>query len=170
MNPRVLALLAVALTALTCSRPAPPEDPGVENAELGIRLVSVPEGLTVVANEGRTLVLKPSAEGADGSIVFAVGREQPSVNLVAAVKNHQARIEAMPDGAYKGGQELTGDFGAAFYSRGRFSEDGTTMEETVLFLIHPSANRLLEFRYLYPAGNDSAARVEQLISVLGQLE
>ena len=170
MKPRVLALLAVALTALTCSQPVPPEETGVENAELGIKLVSVPEGLTVVANEGRTLVLKPTAEGAEGSIVFAVGPEQPSINLVATVQNHQARIEAMPDGVYKGGQELTGDFGAAFYSRGRFSEAGRTMEETVLFLIHPSAYRLLEIRYLYPAGSDSAARVEQLISVLGQVE
>jgi hypothetical protein len=170
VNLRVLILLAVALTALTCSQSAPPEDPGVVNAELGIKLVSVPDSLTVVANEGRTLVLKPTAEGAEGSIVFAVGPEQSSVNLVAAVQNHQARIEAMPDGAYKGGQELTGDFGTAFYSRGRFSENGETVEETVLFLIHPSASRLLEMRYLYPAGNDSAARVEQLISVLGQLE
>ena len=170
MNPRFIAVLAVASIALACSRPAPPENAGVENAELGIKLVSVPEGLTVVATDGRRLVLKPAAEGAEGSIVFAAGPEQSAINLVAVVQNHQARIEALPDGVYKGGQELMGDFGTAFYSRGRFSEDGETVEETVLFLIHPSANRLLEIRYLYPAGTDSAARVEQLIAVLGELE
>ena len=46
----------------------------------------------------------------------------------------------------------------------------TTVEETVLFLIHPAANRQLEIHYRYPAADDSAARVEQLIEVLAELE
>ena len=40
----------------------------------------------------------------------------------------------------------------------------------MLFLIHPSAYQLLEVRYRYPAADDSAARVEQLIEVLAELE
>ena len=63
-----------------------------------------------------------------------------------------------------------GGFGVAFYSRGRFSEAGATVEETVIFLIHPTASRQLEIHYRYPAGDDSAARVEQLIEVLAELE
>ena len=44
------------------------------------------------------------------------------------------------------------------------------VEETVLFLIHPRDYRLLEIQYRYPAADDSAARVEQLIEVLSELE
>jgi hypothetical protein len=37
-------------------------------------------------------------------------------------------------------------------------------------LIHPSDYRLLEIHYRYPAADDSAARVGQLIEVLSELE
>ena len=43
-------------------------------------------------------------------------------------------------------------------------------EETLILLIHPAGNRLLTIAYRYPAGDDSAARVEQLIDVLSYLE
>jgi len=130
----------------------------------------VPEGLHTTLNEGKSLELRPTGEGVDGLVWFAVGPEKVGVNLVAATQSHKAQIENLPDGEYKGGEELQGDFGVAFYSRGRFSEAGATVEETVLFLIHPSASRQLEIHYRYPAGEDSAARVEQLIGVLAELE
>ena len=44
------------------------------------------------------------------------------------------------------------------------------VEETVIVTLHPSANRLLTISYRYPAGEDSAQRVEQLIDVLSYLE
>jgi hypothetical protein len=62
------------------------------------------------------------------------------------------------------------DRGTAFYSRGRFVEKGVVEEETVILTIHPSANRLLTISYRYPAGEDSAARVEKLIDVLSYVE
>jgi hypothetical protein len=169
---RTLVVLCLALLALTCSEPAPPPDTSVENAALGIKLTSLPEGLVLAINQGETLELKPADEGTAGRVWFVARPEQEGVgvNLVAAVQGHQAEVEAMPDGSYKGAQELQGDIGTAFYSRGRFSENGLEVEETILFLIHPSANRLLEIHYRYPAGTDSAARVEQLIGVLGELE
>ena len=89
---------------------------------------------------------------------------------MAAVNAHKAWIEGLPDGEYKGAQELQGEFGSAFYSRGRFVDAGALVEETVVFLIHPAGNRLLEIHYRYPAGEDSATRVQELIEVLGQLE
>ena len=107
------------------------------------------------------LELRPTGEGVDGLVWFAVGPEKVGVNLVAATQAHKVQIENLPDGEYKGGEELQGDFGVAFYSRGRFSEGDATVEETVLFLIHPSASRQLEIHYRYPAADDSAARVEQ---------
>jgi hypothetical protein len=39
-----------------------------------------------------------------------------------------------------------------------------------MFLIHPSAYRLIEIHYRYPAADDSSARVEKLIEVLAEME
>ena len=165
--------LALAMSALSCTGsppPSPPPDTSVENAELGVRLTAVPDGLEIAINQGLNLELRPAADGVDGVISFLLGPEQHAVNLVAAVQDHQARIEALPEGEYLGAQELAGDAGVVFYSRGRFSDQEAAVEETVLFLIHPSEYRLLEIRYRYPAADDSAARVEKLIEVLAELE
>ena len=173
MHFRKMIVLALVLSALSCSEappPPPPPDTSVENIDLGIKLASVPEGLATTVNEGSNLELRPTGEGVDGIVWFFVGPDQHAVNLVAAVHDHQAHIEGLPDGEYMGAQELSGDFGAAFYSRGRFSDGDATVEETVMFLIHPSAYRLLEIHYRYPAADDSAARVEQLIEVLAELK
>ena len=170
MNSRQIPVVGLALIVVSCSQPTPIQDPGIENPDLSIKLTSLPEGLAVTTNQGSTLELGPDDESTVGRIWFVVGPEKENVNLVAAVQDHQAQIESLPDGTYKGAQELQGDFGAAFYSRGRFSDDGAQVEETVLFLIHPAGTRLLEIHYRYPAGTDSAARVEQLIGVLAELE
>jgi len=69
-----------------------------------------------------------------------------------------------------GAQELQADFGTAFYSRGRFNENEALQEETRILLIHPAGNKLLTISYRYPAADDSASRVEQLIEVLSYLE
>lgn len=163
----------VALVILGCSQPSPPlaptPNPGVQNTELGIKLNSVPDGLEITLNEGSNLELRPTGEDVEGKIWFRVGPDQHAVNLVATIEDHQAYIQSLADGEYLGAQELSGDFGVAFYSRGRFSDSGVAAEETVLFLIHPMANRLLEIHYRYPAGTDSAARVEKLIEVLAEL-
>lgn len=56
--------------------------------------------------------------------------------------------------------------GTAFYSRGRFVLDGASIEETVVFTLHPDADRMISLRYRYPAGVDSSVRVQQLFDVL----
>jgi hypothetical protein len=168
-----MIVLALAVSALSCAEPPPPPPPpdtSVENVDLGIALASVPEGLETAVNEGSSLELRPAAEGVEGLVWFVVSPDLHAVNLVAAVQSHQTEIESLPDGEYKGSQELKGDFGVAFYSRGRFVETEATVEETVLFLIHPASSRQLEIHYRYPAADDSAARVEQLIEVLAELE
>jgi len=163
------SLLFLAVSA--CSSPEPPVvDTGVENLDLAIRLSAIPDGLVVAANQGTSLELRPVGETADGVIWFVVGPEQTGVNLVAAVSEHQAHIEGLPEGEYRGAQELLGDFGTAFYSRGRFLDDEALKEETRIMLIHPAGNRLLTIAYRYPAAEDSASRVEQLIEVLSYLE
>jgi hypothetical protein len=153
-----------------CAKPAQPPDRSVSNSNLGIRIVALPEGLRVAENQGSTLELRPADESVVGVIRFAVGPEQDGINLVAAVHEHQARIADLNDGDYKGAQELQTPYGAAFYSRGRYDENGVPQEETALFMIHPTQSRLLTLTYRYPAGDDSAARVEQLIGVLAEIE
>ena len=161
----------IALAVVACAGPPPPPpDPGVDNRDLNIRLAAVPDGLVVADNQGTSLELRPTDENLGGVLWFAVGPEQIGVNLVAAVKEHQAHIEGLPDGDYMGAQELQGPLGTAFYSRGRFVEKGVEEEETVILTIHPSGNRMLTISYRYPAGEDSAARVEKLIDVLSYLE
>jgi hypothetical protein len=167
----IAAAAILVVLALSCGPEAPPPpDPGVENAELGVRLTAVPDTLVVAQNQGPDLELKPADETVPGRMWFTAGPEVEGVNLVAAVSEHQQQIEAHPDGEYKGAQELTGPFGSAFYSRGRFLEGADIEEETAVFLIHPSGTRMLTISYRYPAADDSATRVEELIGVLGYLE
>ena len=110
--------------------------------------------------------------GNQGPTLNPIGPQSTTegVNLVAAVKAHQAQMEGEPNGDYQGAQELQGDFGSAFYSRARYTDEGHPVEETVVFMIHPSGNRLLAIHYRYPAGDDSAVRVEELINVIGYIE
>ncbi len=165
-----MARVVTAVTMLAACSLAPPPDPGVVNAELRIRLANVPEGFEVAINQGAVLELSPIGGIAGGSVLFAVGPEETGINLVAAVKEHQARIESLPGGEYQGAQELQGPLGTAFYSRGRFQGDDGLEEETVILSLHPSQSRLLEIIYDYPAGDDSAARVKELIGVLAEVE
>ena len=168
---RLVVASLLCLTLSACSKPEPPAvNPGVENLDLAIRLTTIPDGLIVTDNQGSSLELRPADETAGGVIQFAVGPETVGVNLVAEVKEHQTQIEGLPDGDYRGAQELMGDFGTAFYSRGRFSDQEVLQEETRILLIHPAGNKLLTIAYRYPAGEDSAARVEQLIDLLSYLE
>lgn len=163
-------LFSATVLVAACAPAPPPPDPGVENLDLGIRLSGVPESFVVASNQGSILEFRPAGETAEGKLWFSATPEDLGENLVEAVKMHQSRIEGLPEGDYKGAQELQGPLGTAFYSRGRFLESDTVVEETKLITIHPTESRALEITYRYPAADDSAARVEQLIDVLAHLE
>jgi len=166
---RVPLLILVACCAACSPRQAPPES-GISNLDLAISLAALPDDLVVAVNQGSSFELRPEDETVGGIIWFGAGPEVEGVNLVVAVQEHQARIEGLPSGDYKGAQELQGPLGTAFYSRGRYLEGDTETEETILVTIHPAGNRMLTITYRYPAGNDSAARVEQLIETLALIE
>jgi len=171
MYRRLVFAVAVTALALSCGGPTPPPEPTViQNIDLGITLNGLPDGLVVSSNQGTSFELRPADPLVGGVLWFAVGPEQEGVNLVAAVQSHQAQLEGMVDAVYKGAQELQGDFGTAFYSRGQYAEGDELVEETVIFMIHPAGNRLLGIHYRYPVGDDSAARVEQLIDVISYLD
>ena len=168
----VLSLLLLILTVFSCAEPEPPppQQVGVQNHDLGISLSSVPEDLAVASNQGSSLELRPLNPAFEGIMWFEVGPPVQAVNLVEAVQQHQQHIQGRPDGEYLGAQELQGDFGVAFYSRGRYNDRGLMTEETVVYRIHPEGDRLLAIHSRYPAPEDSAARVEQLLDGLSRVE
>ncbi len=153
--------------------PPPPPAERVENAQLGVAIAALPAVLRVTANDGATIELVPAAEGGTGSLSVAAGEaETGGINLVAAVEGHKAEIVAREGGEYKGQRELGSQLGTAFYSRGHYpGDDGATVEETVIFLVHPWGDRTLQLIYRYPAADDTQVRIqEHLFSLLGELE
>jgi hypothetical protein len=159
------------LTGLIGCTPAPaPAPTGVVSPSLGIALSELPAGFAVSRNQAGILELAPSAAGIGGLITFRLGPEDANVNLIAAMSEDQRRVEGLPGGEYKGGQELAGPLGPAFYSRGRHQDGDTVREETAVYTVHPDGPRLLEIRYAYPAAADSAERVSQLLAVLAVVE
>lgn len=164
------ALLVIfSIISFGCS-PAAPQPEVLVNSQLDLSLGVLGDEWIVETNQGAMLVLRSSNPERQGTIEFLVGPEEEGVNLVAAIAAHQQSIEALPNGSYSGGQELAGPMGTAFYSRGRFSESATTIEETRLLSIHPRSSRLVEMVYSYPAGEDSSERVSELIGIFAEVE
>ncbi len=174
----IAAVVGLALVAASCAdrvaqAPEPePEPISVANSALGIRIAQVPPGLAVAVNEESQLVLTTSDDASSGQLSVEVGPPEDGVNLVAAVNDHQRQIEAAAEGQFSGGAELVSHLGVAFRSRGQFLdlEAGAMLEEACVFVIHPGASRLLTLRYRYPAAQDSAARVDQLLAVFAEIE
>ena len=174
----VLAALIVSATSVllgTCRQQETPEVPEkptlvVENPELRLRLNDVPDDFVVVSNAGDELILGLSSGAGDGEISFANRVPEEGQNLPAAAEDHQSFIAAREGGEALGGQELVSQLGTMFYSRGRYVADGAEIEETVIFALHPDADRITTVTYRYPAGDDSSVRVQQLFDVLAVIE
>jgi hypothetical protein len=163
-------IICLIVPGLGCSPPPPPPPTGITNAELGLSIGSLGKEWALDTNNQRTLILVPSNPERRGTVEFIVGPEENGINLVAAVNDHRQEIEARPGGVYSGAQELSGPMGTAFYSRGRYDDGDSTLEETRLFSIHPRSSRMLQIVYRYPAGDDSSQRVGELINLLGEVE
>lgn len=166
----VLLIPSVALLACGAGSSVPDETPAnrVEAPGVGIAIADLPAGLTVQNTEGRELVLTP--EGQSGRIVIQAAPAEEGTNLVRAVKDHQAAIEGKPGAQYLGVRELVTPLGSAYWSRGRYEQDGTVVEETRIVTLHPAGDRLLWLTYVYPAGDDSSARIQQLLGVVAEVE
>jgi hypothetical protein len=171
-NPALLLLVAALLVHSACSgggEPAPAQPDPIPCPQLGVQLAQIPSGLRLVANDDDGLRLAPAAEGVSGLLVVSLEPAAEGVNLVAAVQEHQAAIEAAEGGSYLGAQELVGPLGVTFWSRGRFRQDEGLLEETIFFALHPSGQRILTATYRYPAGDDSSQRVQQALDLMGEL-
>jgi len=186
-NTVTIALLCLAIPTLGACRPAQEEAAApeseapaerVENGGLGLALVRVPPGFEVAANDEDELVLVRTAEDDPAHLTFELGTLQVAgVNLHDQVWAEKARVEALPEGEYRGQNELAGvPLGTTFTSRGRFldEETGETVEEYRALMVHPTQNRVLIVDYEYPVpppgeGQDQS-RLEELMLVLEQLE
>ena len=105
-----------------------------------------------------------------GELHFVVEPKDAGVNLLAAIEEHKEQIAERTDGNYRGAQELSGPLGAAFWSRGRYQEDGVLTEEAFIFALHPTENALLRLEYTFPAADDSSQRMQQLLEVFGEVQ
>ena len=158
----------------TAVSPAPPER--IDNPALGIALVGArAAGFEVVANEGETLRLRRPAQGDEAEATLAYEASPPQaagVNLVAAVNEQRAAIEARPDGKFLGQAQLMSPLGNAYSTRGSYPGDGgPRVEEIRIFAVHPYGDRLLSLTYRYPLPpGGSKTRVEQAMAALGLVE
>jgi hypothetical protein len=146
---------------------APAPDP-VEVVALGLRFARLPAGFSVAEN-GSRLVL----EG-DGTMTVEAGeRSDFGLDPVTDANAQQARFESLDGGEFLGVQKLIVPIGPAAYARGRFRRDGEAVEETTVFVVHPTANRMVRASYSYPAVEDAEAsrqRVQQLFELVGEME
>lgn len=149
----------------------------VENAALGIALVGPQAaGFDVVANEGETLALVRHATETEAEATLTYETSPPQlagINLVDAVNQQKAEIEARPDGRFFGQIQLMSQLGNAYSTRGRYAGAGGETEEVRIFAVHPAGDRLLSLTYRYrptPGEAGSKARSEQAMAALGLIE
>ncbi|HUP25219.1 MAG TPA: hypothetical protein VNB06_20060 [Thermoanaerobaculia bacterium] len=182
---RTLVLAASALLAsltLACNRGGdgniedaelPPPAQRVENEALDLALARVPAGLALRDN-GANIRLVPSGgdAGDQSELRIEVGPDSAfGIDPVQLANDQQASFGEAAGGEFFGAQKLVTPLGPATYARGRFdAEDGSRIEETRAYAVHPAANRLVTVTYRYPAGEDSRERVAQLLEVLGEIE
>ena len=172
MNPRIPIALALLATA-ACQ--APSEDTSisslnrVENPALELAIADLPAPFVLAENAGTTLRFETTHE-TGGTLAVTVGEPEYGLNLPALVKNRGDAFRARPGGEYNGSRELGTPFGPAYYSRGSYDTDHGREEQTWIFALHPAdGSRLLTLTYTYPPG-EGQTRVNELLSVLGEIE
>lgn len=171
LTPLLLVLALASLSGCSGGRTQPAASRSAVAAPgLGIVLATVPAGLEVQSAAKDRIVLVPGDPKLGGAIEITTGSAEAGLNLQEAVKLHRREIEGKPGGRYLGATELSGPTGTAYWSRGRFEQDGHEMEETRIVTLDPSQQRILRLSYVYPAHDDSAKRVNTLLEVLGEIE
>ena len=158
---------------MSCSKSEPSPEPAlhrVENVPLGIAIAALPASFSVTTNRDEQLELEAPGENGSGHASFHLAPEADTgVNIVAAAEESKGWFEAQPDGQYFGNLELMTPIGSAYTARGSYTSTNGPIEELKVFALHPSANRLLEIRYLYPAG-EGKERMQQIAELLGEIE
>ncbi|HVR30433.1 MAG TPA: hypothetical protein VMS86_12980, partial [Thermoanaerobaculia bacterium] len=150
---------------------APPER--IENPDLRIAITDLPGGFDLVTNAGARLELAREPGLPPGRAWVEVGPPvEGAINLIEIIRDERQAFEALPGGSFSGNGELVlPDGRPAYYSRGRFQDEGTLVEEFRVRAVHPvESDRLLLVFYRYPAGEDSAQRLEDVLYLVGEIE
>lgn len=146
----------------------------IENPELQLAIAGLPGGYDLAVNEGDRLELVREPGLPPGRAWFVLGEPvEGGINLVEIIGGQRQVFEALPGGSFNGNGELVlPDGRPAYYSRGRFQDEGGAMvEEFRIWSVHPVANdRLLTVYYRYPAARDSAQRLEDVLLLVGEIE
>lgn len=166
----IAAVLGLAACGGSSEPEAEPMPEPVTSAAAGVTFSVLPEGFEVTRNAADAFELSTNVPERTGVMWVEAGEvSQFGIELDSAVWQDQESYDERPGGEYFGGQKLVSQLGEAYYSRGRFDGDGRE-EEVAIFALHPSENRLLTLHYRYPAGEDSAERLPELLELLGAIE
>lgn len=166
----IAAVLGLANCGDSSEPEAEPVPEPVTSAAAGVTFSMLPAGFEVARNDAEAFELGSSTPERAGVMWVEAGEvSEFGIELDTEVWQDQESYDSRPGGEYLGGQKLVSQLGEAYYSRGRFDGDGRE-EEVVIFALHPSENRLLTLHYRYPAGEDSAERLPELLELLGAIE
>ncbi len=174
----LIAVLAVAvlIPAAACTKSpgpgtaAPKPAQRVSNTALGIAIADLPAGFRVVENNDDGLILDRGAE-VDATLTITAGPLQPQgVDLIQAVNEQKPEFERMRGGKFLGYKELRTPIGTAYTVRGQRAGESGPQEIARVLTIDPSASRVLVLSYVYRTGDDTKARMEELLDVLAQIE
>ena len=171
---RIIISLLLLTALIACKEPAEVAavDSRVESSSMAIALISVPAGFELETNDGDVLSVRAVKGQPEGRMWFEMGPlVEGSINLVDVVKAQRASYEALPNSTFFGNREIQMMNGrAAWYSRGRFDDGTGEVEEFRVSTLHPVQNRQMTLFYRYPAADDSAERLNDLLLVLSEIE
>lgn len=167
-----LGTLQVAISGCAATPDPEPELPSpVTNTALNLTFGDLPEGFEVESNRSDELRLVSTTEGREGAMWVEVSeRSDYGIDLVKIVNAQKANYEEREAGEYSGARQLMTPSGEGYYVRGRYHDsEQRLVEETRVYLVHPSENRLVALHYLYPAADDSAERLPELFGWLAEM-
>jgi hypothetical protein len=171
---RIIISLLLLSAVIACSEPAEVAevDTRVESPTLAIVLTSIPAGFELETNDGDALSVRTVKGQPEGRLWFEMGPlVDGGINLVAVVNAQRASYEALPNSTFFGNREIQMMNGrAAWYSRGRFDDGTGEVEEFRVSTLHPVQNRQMTLFYRYPAADDSAERLNDLLLLLSEIE
>jgi len=172
MKAQTATAAVLTFLALAGCQPSTPEVPvskRVENADLRLAIISLPEPFVVKENTGSSLSFSTTHE-TGGGVDIMVGEPEVGLNLLAKAKAQGEVFRAQPGGEFYGSRELGTPFGPAYYSRGAYDAESGREGQLWIFALHPSGDSsLLTLVYTYPPGEEQV-RVPEILPLIGEIE
>jgi hypothetical protein len=165
-------LISLLLGACSSAPEAPPApgDTSFDAPAVLLHLATTPEVFEVETNDAETLTMTAPGLPGPSTVTVTLGElVEGGINIYEAVEEQLASFTELPEGASFGQTQLMADLGLAFMLRGRYQVEGNPVEELRIILVHPVGNRLLSAAYVYPLGDDTSERGQQLMELFGEM-